>query len=65
LQKFYTKKAILHFWIFRAELAKSIEAVDIFRRAEDVPPILDQAIKLKQLYGNPFVVWMQLGIVNE
>ena len=48
-----------------AELAKSIEVVDIFRKAEDVPPIVDQAIKLKQLYGRPFVIWMQLGIVNE
>jgi predicted CoA-binding protein len=47
------------------ELAKSIEVVNIFRRADDVPPIIDQAIKLKKLYGKPFVVWMQLGIVNE
>jgi len=48
-----------------AELAKSIELIDIFRRTEDVPPIVDQAIKLKKLYDKPFVVWMQLGIVNE
>ena len=30
-----------------------------------MPPIVEQAIKLKQIYGKPFVVWMQLGIVNE
>jgi predicted CoA-binding protein len=30
-----------------------------------VPPIVDQAIKLKALNGKPLVVWMQLGIVNE
>jgi uncharacterized protein len=48
-----------------AELAKSIEVIDIFRKAEDVPSIVDQAIELKKLYGKPFVVWMQLGIVNE
>jgi hypothetical protein len=47
------------------ELAKTIEVVDIFRRAEDVPPIIEQAIKMKALLGRPFVVWMQLGIVNE
>jgi len=30
-----------------------------------VPPIVEQAVKLKQTYGKPFVVWMQLGIINE
>jgi predicted CoA-binding protein len=47
------------------EIQKTIEIVDIFRPAKDVPPIVEQAIKLKQIYGKPFVVWMQLGIVNE
>ncbi len=47
------------------EIQKTIEIVDIFRLPEDVPPIVEQAIKLKQFYGKPFVVWMQLGIVNE
>jgi hypothetical protein len=26
---------------------------------------MEQAVKLKQKNGKPFVVWMQLGIVNE
>ena len=30
-----------------------------------MPLIVEQAIKLKSLYGRPYVVWMQLGIVNE
>ena len=47
------------------EIQKTIEIVDIFRPAKDVPPIVDQAIKLKAMYGKPLVVWMQLGIVNE
>ena len=47
------------------EIQKTIEIVNIFRPAKDVPPIVEQAIKLKQIYGKPFVVWMQLGIVNE
>ncbi len=47
------------------EIQKTIEIVDVFRPAEDVPPIMEQAIKLKQKNGKPFVVWMQLGIVNE
>ena len=48
-----------------SEIQKTIEIVDIFRPPKDVPPIVEQAIKLKQMYGKPFVVWMQLGIVNE
>ena len=47
------------------EIQKTIEIVDIFRPAEDVPPIMEQAVKLKEKNGKPFVVWMQLGIVNE
>ncbi len=47
------------------EIQKTIEIVDIFRRPEDVPPIVEQAIKLKEMFGVPFVVWMQVGIVNE
>ena len=47
------------------EIQKTIEIVDIFRKPQDVPPIVDQAIKLKEKFGRPFVVWMQLGIVNE
>jgi len=39
---------------------RGVEIVDVFRRAQDVPPILDQAIAI----GAP-VFWMQLGIVNE
>jgi predicted CoA-binding protein len=48
-----------------AEIQKTIEIVDIFRPAKDVPPIVEQAVKLKEAHGKPYVVWMQLGIVNE
>ena len=47
------------------EVQKTIEVVDIFRPSKDVPLIVEQAIKLKTMYGKPYVVWMQLGIVNE
>jgi predicted CoA-binding protein len=30
-----------------------------------VPPIVEQAVKLKELHDKPYVVWMQLGIINE
>jgi predicted CoA-binding protein len=47
------------------ELKRQIEVVDIFRRAEDVPPIVEQAIELHKKYAHPKTIWMQLGIVNE
>ena len=45
-------------------LKKSIEIVDIFRPSQDVGPIVEQAIQLKKEFRKPYVVWMQLGIVN-
>jgi len=48
-----------------AGVQKTIEIVDVFRPAEDVPLIVEQAIQLKKLHGVPYVVWMQLGIINE
>ena len=47
------------------EIQKTIDIVDVFRRTEDVPPVVEQAVKLRELHGKPCVVWMQLGIVNE
>ena len=47
------------------DLQKTIDIVDIFRPSADVPPIADQAVELKRRFGKPYVVWMQLGIVNE
>jgi predicted CoA-binding protein len=48
-----------------AEIQKSIEIADIFRPSTDVPPIVSQAVKLKEWYDKPYVIWMQLGIINE
>jgi predicted CoA-binding protein len=47
------------------EIQKTIDIVDVFRPSKDVPPIVEQAVKLKAMYGKPNVVWMQLGIINE
>jgi hypothetical protein len=38
----------------------SVDVVDIFRRSEDVPPVIEQAIRI-----GAKAVWMQLGIMNE
>jgi len=43
-----------------ASVPEKIEVVDIFRKAEDVMPIVAEAIKI-----GAKAVWMQEGIVNE
>ena len=47
-----------------AEVQKTLEIVDIFRLSAEVLPIVGQVIQLKKLFGVPYVVWMQLGIIN-
>ena len=42
------------------EVPQKIEIVDIFRRPEDVPPVVDAAIR-----AGAKVIWMQQGIANE
>jgi len=42
------------------EVPEKIDIVDVFRRPEFVPQIVDQAIELKIP-----AIWMQLGVVNE
>jgi uncharacterized protein len=41
------------------DVPEKIEIVDVFRRAVDVPPVVQSAIKV-----GAKVVWMQLGIEN-
>ncbi len=44
------------------EVPFDIDIVDIFRKSEDILPIVEQVLTLDPL---PKVVWMQQGIVNE
>ncbi len=47
------------------DLQKRVEVVNVFRPSEDVPPIVKQAIQLKEKHGALKAVWMQLGIWDE
>jgi predicted CoA-binding protein len=42
------------------DVPEKIDIVNIFRRAEDVPPVAESAIRI-----GAKVVWMQLGIENQ
>jgi predicted CoA-binding protein len=42
------------------DVPEKIEIVNVFRRAEDVPPVVESAIRV-----GAKVVWMQSGIENE
>jgi len=44
-----------------ADVPADIDIVEIFRRSEDVPPVVNDAIKKKGIK----VIWMQSGIYNE
>jgi len=48
-----------------ANVQKTIEIVDVFRPSSETPAIMEQTVKIKERYDKPYVVWMQLGIINE
>ncbi|OPY02084.1 MAG: hypothetical protein A4E60_01308 [Syntrophorhabdus sp. PtaB.Bin047] len=43
-----------------SDVPEMIDIVDIFRKAEDVLPIVEEAVRLA-----PKAIWLQLGIVND
>jgi uncharacterized protein len=45
-----------------ADIPEKVDIVDIFRKSEDVPTVVEDAIKKKDQIR---VIWMQEGIYNE
>ncbi|SNS03029.1 CoA-binding protein [Antarctobacter heliothermus] len=45
-----------------ADCPKEVDMVDIFRRPEHVPPIVEEALEAFPMLGT---IWMQIGVVNE
>ena len=43
-----------------ADIPEPVDIVDCFRRAEDIPPIAEEAVRIKAK-----VLWLQLGVVND
>ena len=43
-----------------ASVPEQIDIVDCFRKAEDIPPLAEQAVAI-----DAKVLWMQLGVINE
>jgi len=41
-------------------IPEKVDIVNVFRRSEDVPPIIDDALKIM-----PNAVWLQLDIINQ
>ena len=44
------------------DIPERVDVVDIFRKSEDVPPVIDDALNRKDHIK---VIWMQEGIYNE
>ncbi|HZG80372.1 MAG TPA: CoA-binding protein [Brevibacillus sp.] len=45
-----------------AEIDTPVDIVNVFRRSEDIPPVAEETLAMKQ---KPKVFWMQQGISND
>lgn len=43
-----------------SDIPFAVDIVNVFRRAEHCPPVVEEAVKLK-----PRAIWLQLGIISE
>lgn len=45
-----------------SEITEPVDMVDIFRRSEHVPPIVDEAL---EAFATLKTIWMQIGVQNQ
>lgn len=45
-----------------SDISQPVDMVDIFRRSEAVPPIVDEAL---ETFPNLQTIWMQIGVTHE
>lgn len=59
------EKSYKSFFDMPFELQKRIEIVNIFRPSKVIPVIVEETIKLRNKHRSPYVIWMQLNIINN
>lgn len=48
-----------------ADLAASIDAIEVFRPSGDLPAVAMQAVELSKRQGKKYVFWAQTGLEND
>jgi len=48
-----------------ANIAATVDIVDVFRPSEELPDVAGQVIEMHRRSGRPFVFWAQLGLEDE
>jgi len=48
-----------------AEIAKTIDMVNVFRKSSEVQSIVEKTLRMRLLYNSPKYVWTQLGISDQ
>jgi uncharacterized protein len=48
-----------------AEIAKTVDIVEVFRPSEELPRVAEHVAEMKRKTGRPFVFWAQLGLEND
>tara|TARA_B100001750_G_C15361316_1_gene522364 strand:- start:312 stop:740 length:429 start_codon:yes stop_codon:yes gene_type:complete len=59
------KKAFSSLLELPKNIVKELDIVNIFRKSEQVLPIIEECIEIKKRHNNLKTIWMQIGIQNN
>ena len=59
------KKAFPSLLELPKNIVKELDIVNIFRKSEQVLPIIEECIEIKKRHNNLKTIWMQIGIQNN